>query len=328
MTPTPTQSLTGTRKSAGHGTPQGKVEKVYELPTPAAPIAVPADLPVVEVDLEAGTVCGIVVDYERVPEHLDNAVSVGTMVEATESAALVRLNSMRLLVQNGERITVDPEPGLAPEAVWFALYGWAASLVMLQRGHYFLHASTVRRGEQVIALTGQRGAGKSTTALELAKRGWLLNCDDTTPIAVIDGQAWIAPYRRPIHLLPGAEPQGLVYSHDLPERVKQAFIVEQDLDPRPLTAVIELVIDAQLPPRSDVQLRQVTGASSIALLERNIHAWRAARAPGRRQSLMAWLSGVATATQQFSLTRPTQAHTLARICDEIESLPTDPEGRA
>lgn len=276
----------------------------------------PSDLPMISIDLAAGSVCGITVEFGPVPNHLDGATSVGTAVEATDTRALVRLLSTRLLVEDGNRIVVDHEPSGDETATWFALYGWAASLVMLQRGHYFLHASTISNGDRVLALTGKQGAGKSTTALELVKRGWTLGCDDTTPITVVDGIAWVTPYERPIHLLPDAERRDLAFSHNLPFRAKQAFSAQQDLRPRPLTAVVELIPGATV--ENGVELIAMTGAASVAMLERNIHAWRAARTPGRRAELMAWLTGVASAAPAFQIARPAETDSLAQVCDVIE----------
>lgn len=283
---------------------------------PLESFEVPLGLPVISIDLAAGLVCGIPVEFGSVPDHLDGATSVGTSVEATDKGALVRLLSMRLLVEDGNRIVVDHEPTTDETATWFALYGWAASLLMLQRGHYFLHASTVSKDDRVIALTGKQGAGKSTTALELVKRGWMLGCDDTTPITVVDGIAWVSPYERPIHLLPDAHGKDLAFSHNLPFRAKQAFSAKQDLQPRPLTAVVELVPGTTV--NQEVELTPMTGAVSVAMLERNIHAWRAARTPGRRAELMAWLTGVASATRAFQVTRAPDKDSLSEVCDLIE----------
>ena len=37
--------------------------------------------------------------------------------------------------------------------------GWAVTLAMLQRGDLSLHAATVRIGDEVVAIAGDRGAG-------------------------------------------------------------------------------------------------------------------------------------------------------------------------
>ena len=262
------------------------------------------------IDLSAGTLCGIEVEFADVPEHLAGATSVGTHVEATDSSALVRMPGVRLLVSGGDRIVMDVDPSLARESSRYVLYGWAASLVMLQRGYYFLHASTVTRGGQTIAITGASGAGKSTTVLNLVSQGWELCCDDTSMTVLRDGRAWVVPYKRPIHVVPGAEPD-LVFSHDLPFRTKTAFTVPQNLSPRPITAVVELR------PTSGMRkptMRHVEGAESMGLLERNMHAWRAARTPGRARDLMTWLVGTASATRLFRLERPLEGDSMAEVC--------------
>ncbi len=76
------------------------------------------------------------------------------------------------------------------------------TLASLQRGNLSLHASTVQIGDEVVALAGHQGAGKSTTAMGLRARGHRLLVDDTTVVEFRDDGAWTTPYARNVHLLP------------------------------------------------------------------------------------------------------------------------------
>lgn len=271
----------------------------------------------ISIDIDAGVVCGIPVEYGPVPDFLSGATSVGSAVQANEHQAIVRLMSMRLLVENGSRIVIDTDLRTKDEAR-FALYGWATSLVLLQRGYFMLHASIATRDTVALALTGQSGAGKSTTSLRLARTGWQFSCDDTAPIIIDNGRAWVIPYRRPIHVLPGREPTMSDAVHTLPFREKQAFEIEQDLSPRILTHVVELVGDTQVAGGDGVSLDLRAGPDAMAVIERNVHAWRAARTPGRRQPLMTWMATIANQASVATLYRDPDQETLDRVSDIID----------
>ncbi|MGK7905338.1 MAG: serine/threonine protein kinase [Hormoscilla sp.] len=69
------------------------------------------------------------------------------------------------------------------EEVTALLLGQVLGLALRLRGILCLHACVVRIGQQAIAIVGETGAGKSTTAVALARRGHSILSDD---IAVLD----------------------------------------------------------------------------------------------------------------------------------------------
>ncbi|MEI8081491.1 MAG: hypothetical protein WCI74_06555, partial [Actinomycetes bacterium] len=159
--------------------------------------AIPADLPRIDVDIDRGIVCGVPIEYGPVAAELMSATVSTHILSANADQVLFQAFGARVLVEGGQRIIVDLEPGFTADDVRFMTYGWLPSLIMLQRGCVFLHASTVSMGDTTLAITGRSGSGKSTTAAALCARGWVLHCDDTTPIVVREGVPWIIPYDRP-----------------------------------------------------------------------------------------------------------------------------------
>ena len=87
----------------------------------------------------------------------------------------------------GDRVSAAPGPGVAADAVAEAYWRDALPLVLHARGAEVLHASAVRLGGGVVAFCGTSGAGKSTIAYGLHRRGRPLWADDAVALQVVDG---------------------------------------------------------------------------------------------------------------------------------------------
>ena len=77
------------------------------------------------------------------------------------------------------QIELGPEASRWPDQTMVALH---LAMVEAHRtcGLLTLHAAVLRRGEQILAITGTSGAGKSTAALRLSQRGWSVVAEDTS----------------------------------------------------------------------------------------------------------------------------------------------------
>ena len=91
-----------------------------------------------------------------------------------------------MIVRNGEAIVVAPRGGDsgAPELDLVRLYveGMIMAMLLHQRGLCVLHASVIEMGGAAIACMGHIGAGKSSTAATLYRRGYRILTDDNAAI--------------------------------------------------------------------------------------------------------------------------------------------------
>ena len=65
--------------------------------------------------------------------------------------------------------------------------------LLRRRGITCLHASCVVVGETALALVGQSGAGKSTTAAALSARGYSVISDDVLPLKEVEDRFYAIP---------------------------------------------------------------------------------------------------------------------------------------
>ncbi len=99
----------------------------------------------------------------------------------------------RLYVSGGSMISIDPAPDATMNDIRAYLLGSAMGALLHQRGLLPLHASAVEIDGAAAAFCGASGAGKSSLALHLIKRGHRLLCDDICAIDTASGAPRLWP---------------------------------------------------------------------------------------------------------------------------------------
>ncbi|MGV1006154.1 MAG: HPr kinase/phosphorylase [Candidatus Nanopelagicales bacterium] len=212
---------------------------------------------------------GIEAAVGEVPTDLPGASRPRPWLQVSARQALVRFRGgAGLLVSDGCRAVVRPPAGEGDSA-WL-LQGWGVSLAMLQRGRLILHASCVDIGGRTVAICGDRGAGKSTTAMGLLARGHDLLVDDVTILEPLGAGFGLLPYHRKVHLTPEAALLLDLDYESLPglsaARVKAGYNPDPPLTVgvlRPLDHVVRLVAD---PAIARPQIEEVSGAARVLAL--------------------------------------------------------------
>lgn len=281
----------------------------YERAEPAAPappaIPVPAHL-------------GLRARRGRVPSSLPAARRPRPWADVADGATLLRLrDGAGVLVTGGHDVVAQPPLGGSAE--WI-VQGWGVTLAMLQRGLLSLHAAVLDVQGRAIAVAGDRGAGKSTTAVALAQSGHRVLSDDVALVEFRDDGAWTTPYWRAVHLLEDAAGRlGLDYDALPalgPDRGKAAWLTEDPgAEHRRLDRIVVLVV-ADV---DRVEVSEATGAARLAALVE--HTDRDGIAPlilGEAQ-YFAQVSRLADSVPVTVVRRPREQDSLADVVAAIEA---------
>ncbi|MEE9391658.1 MAG: hypothetical protein V3W41_04045 [Planctomycetota bacterium] len=97
------------------------------------------------------------------------------------------------LVEDGCRITIDPEGDVAEGVLRLSLLGPVMALVLHQRGRFIVHASAVSVEGEAIGFIGAHAWGKSTIATAFHRRGHGLISDDVLAIELRDESCYVCP---------------------------------------------------------------------------------------------------------------------------------------
>jgi hypothetical protein len=181
-----------------------------------------------------------------------------------------------------------------------------------------LHATTLLSPQRTfaVALAGHSGAGKSTTAYELIRRGWLMLSDDLTRVTLERGAPLAWPGRSKLRLLAdacrafGLDPGTLSPAPNWPDK----YVVElpQCKEPALLRAIVTLERTA-----GAFQMDPVHGAAAVRSLAEQTYRIHYVAALGQTQRHLELIA----ATAAFAtVLRIRGAASVAHVADAIVSL--------
>lgn len=133
----------------------------------------------------------------------DDPIFSVTELDGARSFLLAYGDGTRFVLDAGcTHLWGEPGPGLSFDDLCVYLLGPVMGFVLRERGLSPLHASAVSIQDSAIALVGEAGAGKSTTAAALALRGWPVLCEDVCAFDETDATFDVRPAYPRISLWP------------------------------------------------------------------------------------------------------------------------------
>jgi hypothetical protein len=227
------------------------------------------------------------------PDHIAPLFQTG----GTGEYLLVLPGTARVLVRNGNAITVQPDAG-ASANLSAILAGPILAVLWHQRGLLPLHASIVVINGRAVALSGPAAAGKSTLAAILAAQGYQVAADDIGVVDVRDNaEVWVPPGGARLQLWRDALAELGVATDGLERALphKERYFLDCGnhvaAQPYQLAAVVQ-VIRGALPP---AVLERLRGSQTADVLYGCVHSPRPASALGRAQPIFATVMRMASA---------------------------------
>ncbi|WP_324808154.1 hypothetical protein SH584_02045 [Sphingomonas sp. LY29] len=211
------------------------------------------------------------------------------------------------LIQDGNRIVVDPAPGAEWANVRLFLLGSVMGVVLHQRGLLPLHANAIVIDGQACAFMGHSGAGKSTLAACFHDAGYPVLADDVVVVSFDErGEPIVSPGIPRVRLWEaavvgsGRDPADYELSYAGDEKYRKfdvplSTVAETD---RPLKAIVILA-------RGDVvSLEPMQGVHAVEALVAN--TYRGGYVPTLDQSKLHWESclRLAKSTKVLRYVRP------------------------
>src|SRR6185369_17221085 len=158
---------------------------------------------------------------------------------APDAVAFDHFEFGRVSVRDGREIVVRPHERADERALALFLAGPALAVALHQRGRLVLHATAVAIGGRALAILGEKGAGKSTLAAALTRRGYRLLSDDIVAIEERAGTASLKIQPEAAQAL-GVDPGTLALVH--PDSEKRAWPGGAGEDAPPATPITTLLV--------------------------------------------------------------------------------------
>ncbi len=226
------------------------------------------------------------------------------------------------LVRNGREVVVEPRGDIGTPEFRSWLLGAVLGMLCHQRRLFPLHAACVRFGDGAVALAGRTGAGKSSLAAALVRRGHGLVADD---VCVIDPATHDEP--RVLPSFPRVKLwedvlQALDISVDGMPRAKSGkrkfhFCQPARFDPSPARLEAIYLLDRSTAPEHE-EIRPVTGAPAAKLLSNEIYRRPIGFHLGRKVALLAEALRIAAAVPVFRLPVPPDLSQLDMVAACVE----------
>lgn len=135
-------------------------------------------------------------DHDLDKELKDAAVfeRPGCLVRVSKNAICYDWTDLgKALIRNGNEVIINPLNGVENEEFAPFITGAVLAILLNQRSILVLHASAVEINDEVVAFLGDKGAGKSTLAAYLQRRGHNLITDDLLPVIFSKKGAIVMP---------------------------------------------------------------------------------------------------------------------------------------
>jgi hypothetical protein len=283
--------------------------------------------------LPDGQLCGAAVCVGAPVEDIDHPIFDESIagdrawLRANSTTAHIRVNDVgTFTARDGREVVADLDQGADPEDVDTWLYGHVAVLVLGQQGQTALHATAVEMTDGgAVAVAGWPGAGKTTTALDLCRRGHRLVADDIALLEASRGSVQVRPFGRPVHVWPEtAEAIGV----SLPtEAGRLGGSGKLSLPPPPSAAAHLKAIAVVDVGSTAVSADPVAPTAAVMLLSAHTCAGSIVRRIWPKQ-VFAWAAAVASTVPVWRVTRPAHAWTAVQTATAIESLVRCSDGMA
>lgn len=261
------------------------------------------------------------VNIRMIPEEVDAPESDDGDPEFHVEAGRFRLTIPRIArydVEQGKRIFIRPRGTASRDEIRLFLMGSAMGALLYQRGFLPLHGSAVETPWGAMVFAGQQGAGKSTLAAHLIRRGYRFLSDDICAMTRTSAGHQVVPAVSHLRLCED------VYRH-LGKPTYARFHVDKYVVPiegnSPTHSVpvraIHILSEGPAPGPAFEVLR---GFERIRQIFEHLYRPEFLHGQGTEQSLLQSAGQIAAETTMITASRPRDLMALEEFIDGLEAF--------
>lgn len=226
----------------------------------------------------------------------------------------------QFFILDGNKIEILPDNGVDDLILSTFICGWCIAFLFAQRGYSAIHSTALETTTGCILISGNSGAGKSTTAMELMNRGHRYLADDIAMVSPENG--FMVNPAFPIQKMcrDVAERDGIDETMLYIDPDKDKFARENTesfcSEPRELKSVFLLKKAAV----DSVQVRELNGIDKFMKLINSLFLLEMYDGPGMPSDERFRVLKIAEHVKVVEIERPIAGNTINEIADMIEEL--------
>ncbi len=259
--------------------------------------------------------------YGEVPDKLDTPLDEAYFFQASAGEFLFKVEGVaNYYITNGEQIIVQPSSQLNFRTIKLYLLGTAIGVLLMQRGIVPIHGSTVAINGCGVIFTGVSGAGKSTMAAALHKKGYPLLADDISAVTCDQDGIFRVQPGYPQQKLCQASADIIdintqAYDRISEDRNKYAIPVSAGFRKLPVPIAGVYIINVN--QCADLSIVPFKGIAKLAIIMGNTYRAEFINGLGLKIAHFKQCGSLAKQVQAFCLTRPDNIMTLNRQVDML-----------
>jgi hypothetical protein len=255
------------------------------------------------------------------PAELSGIKGSGVLYQAKMNDFLFRLETVgSYRVQDGNKITVQRLNDSTDDEVRLFLLGSAFGAMLMQRDLLPFHGSTVVKDDKAYVIGGISGAGKSSLAATLVKRGYRLLADDISVILMDNGHPLVLPGIPHLKLwkdvLKKLEEDVSQYMKVRPQLLKYRKPARTDYFASPVSlASISLLATKNTP---GFETEAIKGAEKFTILKNNTYRYQYIDGLDKTMPHFQIATALASQSKIYRIRRPTSPLLLEELADYFE----------
>ena len=264
----------------------------------------------------------IFIQFGKVPDQLKNPIISGVRYQIALGKMILKVDRIaKFLVENGEKITIEPLANASEEDIRLFLTGSVIGIIIHQRKDLALHGSAIKIGEKAVVFSGISGSGKSTLALALMKKGYPVICDDVARISTTNQNEIVISSGFPqmkqwVDSLKKLGEQPNQYKKLRASMEKRAYHLDKQFVSGQF--LVGAVFFLSSHNRLEIEIEPVKGVQKFNLLRNNTYRNKFMNGIGNFKEHLAICEALSSQAAMFQIKRPDKGFLIDELVQAIE----------